>query len=465
MSNTDKQRLPPYDEAAERAVLGSILQEPSRCMYLCQHAGVTFETFYVPAHRTIYMAISLLCSRPKVTLDLVTLATALREADQFDAVGGTSALEKLIDDTPTSANIESYIAIIRDRELRRRAITIIRKSEADLFSPGTLCHDAIIDGLEAELSGLRINTSINITRLSDYKAEKLTQWRDAKDKGFVGVPTCFPELNKYLGGYRPGVMTILAGYRGEGKSSLLRQQCIWLAKEGYRVALFSLEDPGDIAAASIVGSHAGLSVFAFDTGMYADHNARLNQMASAWDSLANLPFWMVANSMSMDQIVATANLLRQRNMIDILAVDHLQLIQPYQLPRMTRNDTMAGYSQAIVGIAKRHNIPVLPTSQLSRDCEKESRKPRLSDLRDSGTLEQDARQVMILWKHTDEDFHRLEIEKNNFGVSHKTVRLWRLDGKQKFTDSHEEYLALQAEKTAGGGGPRGSYPQEQDNEE
>jgi len=424
------ERPPPFNESAERAVLGSILLDPDGVMYLCGKHGITADSFYIPAHRITYAAMVSLRARPRNHLDAVTVADELGRTGQLDAAGGALAMERMIDATPTASHAAYYIEIVADCHVRRRAIAAVRKAELALHDLDAPDIDTI-GHLSGELATLRSLSGLDIATLHSFKDGKIEQWRAAKGKGYVGIPTSFTELNKVLGGWRCKVMSIIGGYRGCGKSTIARQECLWLAKQGYKVGLFSLEDPGDIAAAGMVGNHADISTFALDTGSYANP-IMIENMAAAWDHLKDLPLWIVAASMTVDQIIATSNAIKRQHGLDILFVDHLQLIKPYELPHTNRNNTLAVYSQAIVGLTQSLDIPIVCLSQLSRAAEQGNRAPMLSDLRDSGTLEQDARQVILLY--AEDDHYVLDVAKNNFGVSAKRVDVRRLDGKQRFEE-------------------------------
>jgi len=425
-----EERTPPFNESAERAVLGSILLAPDGVMYLCGKHGITEDSFYVQAHRITYAAMVRLRARPRSHLDAVTVADELNRTGQLEAAGGALSLERMIDATPTAEHAEYYIEIVADCHVRRRAIAAVRKAELALHDMEAPDIDTI-GHLSGELATLRSLSGLDIATLHSFKDGKIEQWRAAKGKGYVGIPTSFNELNKVLGGWRKRVMSIIGGYRGQGKSTLARQECLWLAKQGYRVALFSLEDPGDIAAAGMVGNHANVSTFALDTGSYRDPDI-IDRMEEAWDQLKDVPLKIVAGSMTVDQIIATANAIRRQYGLDILFIDHIQLIKPYELPHTNRNNTLAVYSQAIVALTQSLDIPIVCLSQLSRSAEHDNRAPMLSDLRDSGTLEQDARQVILLY--VEDDHYVLDVAKNNFGVSAKRVNVQRLDGKQRFEE-------------------------------
>jgi replicative DNA helicase len=270
-----------------------------------------------------------------------------------------------------------------------------------------------------------------VRQLADFRHDKIEQWRAAKGKGYIGIPSSLDDVNRYLGGYRAGVMLVLGGFRGEGKSTLARQEAFGIAQKGYKTLVCSLEDPGDIAAAGIAGNYANRSVFHLDTG--ADDQAHIDQIDYDWASLSSVPLHITSGSMTIEDIETAAMIHKARHGLDFIVIDHIQFITPYKMPGMDRNGTVATYSQRIVAMLTKHGIPGLILSQLSRDSEKESRKPRLSDLRDSGCIEQDARAVMLLYFNAQDGHHRLEIAKNNFGISGKTFKIKREDGRQRFT--------------------------------
>jgi len=404
---------------AERALLGGVLSDPSMVMYSCDQLNISPESFNDPRHQRLYaeMVRQSKAGRP---VDVLSL-----EAVEKDM----KFLTDLIEACTTVAHSHYYAQLVRDEEVKRVArakmwMAIQNLEETD--KP----HQEVIEAVQIELATVCEHNQVKAYKLKDLKDAKIEEWTASKDKGFVGVPSSLPGVNEYLGGYRKGVMSILAGYRGEGKSTMSRQEALGMAEKGYKVALYSIEDPADIAAAGIIGNLAGESVFGLDIGKYTAES--LQNMDETWDKAGDLPLWIISQPMTITQIVGHASLMKARHGIDFVMIDHIQFIQPYRLPQTSRNDTMATYGGSVVNLAKALDIPVLCLSQLSRDSEKQNRKPRLSDLRDSGTLEQDARQVMILYFDRELNCHVLEIAKNNFGISHKDLHMKRVDGRQRF---------------------------------
>lgn len=292
---------------------------------------------------------------------------------------------------------------------------------------------AVIQRVQGELSMMQTqsNQFCKAHHITEFCDAKVSAWRQAKGTGYVGIPSTFQKLNTYLGGYRRKVMTVLGGYRGEGKSTIARQEAHGVAKLGFRALVVSLEDPEDIAQAGIAGNEASISVFHLDTGNGFDVN--IDTIESAWRGMAALPLHTAA-AMTIDEIVSLATIQKARHGLDFIVIDHLQYISPYTLPRMDRNGTIATYSQKICGLAKTLDVAVLVLSQFSRDSEKMSRRPKLSDLRDSGTIEQDARAVLLLSYDSNLNHHLLEVAKNNNGVSKVDIGVRRLDGKQRFEE-------------------------------
>jgi replicative DNA helicase len=381
--------------------------------------------------------------------DLVSIADQLKRDGNLDKLGGEVYLHRLIDSCPTIAHTAYYLKILMDKAQRRAGIETARAMEAELYEEESdRTATDIIAEHQSRLVSFGCHNTLRIRKLKDYAPEKLEQWEAAKGTGHVGVPSMIPGVNYYLGGYRPGTVIVLGGFRNEGKSTITRQDCKELAKHGFPVGLFTIEDPGDIASASMVGSEAGVSVIDLDTGRAPDET--MLKVLSTWDKMGDLPLYIIDGAITIGQIGMFATVLVQRYGVRMIWIDHVQKIPPYCLPRMSRNDTMATYSQALTEYAKRLRIPIGVVSQLSRESEKEKRKPRLSDLRDSGTLEQDARQVLLLYWDGVAKHHYCEIAKNNYGVSYKRIGVRRMDGRQMF-DLVDDNLEMGFCNTGGGG--------------
>jgi replicative DNA helicase len=293
-----------------------------------------------------------------------------------------------------------------------------------------------VDNVISALVHLTETGDIPIYSMGDLREDKINQWETALEKGFVGVPFCLPSVNSILGGWRNGCFSIIGAYRGSGKSTLARQDAYHNAMNGRNVLLLSLEDPADIAGAGIAGLHSGQNTFLLDKG--EGGQTMIDKLNNGWKEIADMPLRIISCPLTMTKIVATAEMLHKKQPLDIIYVDHIQFISPLIMPHMSRNDTLSHYSLELSGLAKRLNIPVVALSQLNRNSEQQNRKPKLSDLRDSGSLEQDARQVLILFWDGEKKHFQIEVAKNNYGASFQTVGVYRCDGKNKFEEVKNE---------------------------
>jgi replicative DNA helicase len=405
----------------EKALIGCILIDSNASLYACKERRITGDSFSDPDLCKMFCAIDHMAKSSKA-IDVLTVS---------DKAGiDIGVLDGIMRDTPTAAHVGHYAEEVKTAEQARELARMLDRAQLDIKQGVSV--PQLVKTLQAGLIEVSDNNAVKVKKLSDLREQKIEQWKAAQEHGFIGVPFTLPTVNRSLGGWRPKCVGIIAGYRGEGKSTLMRQQCLELAKAGKGVALFTLEDPDDIAGASMVGAHAEISVFGLDTGRCAPD--KLNQIDQAWRQVGDIPLFIMSGSLGVDEIDTTAQMLKMKHDIDIVFVDHVQYIAPLIMRGMSRNDTMAYYSQRFSAMSKKLDIPVVLASQLSRDSEKQGRKPKLSDLRDSGTLEQDARQILLLYFDGEKDNHIIELAKNNFGESRKEVDVKRLDGRQKFEE-------------------------------
>jgi len=405
----------------EKALIGCMLLDSNVGIYACKENRITGDSFTDPDLCKLFCAIEHL-ARASTPIDILTVS---------DMAGvDIGILDAIIHDTPTAAHVGHYAEKVKVAERGREVATMLARAQTDLKQGVSV--PELVKTLQAGLIEVSDNNAVKVKKLADLREQKIEQWKAAQEHGFIGVPFTLPTVNNSLGGWRPGCVGIIAGYRGEGKSTLMRQQCLELAKAGRGVALFTLEDPDDVASSSMVGAHAEISVFGLDTGR--SHPDKINQIDQAWRQIGDIPLFIMSGSLGVDEIDTTAQMLKMKHDIDIVFVDHVQYIAPLIMRGMSRNDTMAYYSQRFSAMSKKLDIPVVLASQLSRASEQQERKPKMSDLRDSGTLEQDARQILLLYFDKEKDNHIIEVAKNNFGESRKEVDVKRMDGRQKFEE-------------------------------
>jgi replicative DNA helicase len=398
---------------SEKQVLGAILYD-SDVIYLAQKHGITEKSFTTSANKHIWTIITGLSGKGKL-FNSVDVGAGLDHNEH-------TYLMSLIDGLTTSAHAEYYIKETRQDERKAACLDIMAKG----------VEGKPIDEVIEELVRANSPEDIPIYQMKDLREDKIAQWKLAKTSGFVGVPFFITGINKYLGGWRKGCLAIIGGYRGEGKSILLREDAYTDAKAGRPVLFFSLEDPADIACASIAGLHSEVSTFYCDTG--EAYPEQLAKIEDGWKEIDNLPLWLISRNINITQICALSEMMSIRHKIEVIYLDHIQYISPLVMQGMNRTQTLAHYSLTLSSLAKKLDVPIVVASQLSRDSEKDNRKPRLSDLRDSGCLEQDARQVLLLFWDGEKCHHVLSVAKNNYGISGKEVDVWRIDGKQHFSE-------------------------------
>jgi replicative DNA helicase len=399
MSSVDQsgRRLPPYSEEAERGVLGSALIESTRVIELCSMKSVSPDSFYVPAHRLLFEQLTDLYQGAKA-IDLLTVGEHLKNSGKLDQAGGYGFLEGLIDSTPTAAHAEFYIDIIQQKHLLRRIITQAAETIDSCYSP------------DEEAEELLSRTEEAFFELSDTKTGSSEDWQKVvyKTAGQIidgnitdsGVPTGFADLDKELRGLHNTDMIVLAARPSMGKTSLAMNiaEHAALGRGGnrkYAVGVFSLEMSQEQLVRRMLYSKAGVPAWK-DFFSESDRT----RISSAADQLGKATI-IVDDSAGLDVMDLRARARRMKRIygVELLVIDYLQLLHDKRRARDGRQQETASISNSIKAMAKELKIPVLILSQLSRAPEqggREGNKPRLSDLRDSGAIEQDADVVLLL---------------------------------------------------------------------
>ncbi len=399
-------RLPPYSEAAERGVLGAILLESSRILDLAIENRITAESFFVPAHRMIYSAMLRMLNTGQA-VDLLTLADHLRGHAELEQVGGEIYLEKLVDSTPTVAHAAFYIDIVRQNFLLRAIIHCARDAESSCYDP------------EQSADGLLSRVEQNFLNITEDQHGSVTLWTDAvgevmehvekvfQTKRGIGtaISTGFSNLDKVLIGLRPGEMSVLAARPSMGKTSLAMNIAEHVAlgtkdpdSKSRAVGIFSLEMSWFSLVQRMLCCRAEIPGFQLAQGYVSDDfHRRLVQAASVLQKARIV--MDDTGGLDVMELRARARRMRKKYGIELVVVDYLQLLNCREYARQGRQLETAAISSNLKAMAKELNLPVLVLSQLSRAPEQRSDKdgrPKLSDLRDSGAIEQDADVVLML---------------------------------------------------------------------
>ena len=395
-------RVPPHSEDAERAVLGCALQDAARILDLCIERQISPESFYVQRHQSLFETMLALHEARK-PVDFVTVAERLRETNRLDAVGGEDELARLISGTPTTAHAEYYLQRVYENHLLRRIIDAARVVTEDCYQG------------EAEAESLLNVAEESFFRLSEKKTGVERTWKQLIDQeaieverlltekqGITGVSTGFMDIDRMLLGMQPGDLIVLAARPSMGKTSLALNvaENVALGARGQPpkpVAVFSLEMSAESLVRRMVCCHAGVPAQNLSTGNVSKEDHGL--LMGAMDALAKAPIYVddTAGLEAID-LRARARRLKRKYGVELIVVDYLQLMNFSKFAQEGRQRETAAISQALKGMAKELKVPVLVLSQLSRAPETREKNavPKLSDLRDSGAIEQDADVVMLL---------------------------------------------------------------------
>lgn len=436
---TEKKATPLFSMEAEKAVLGSILMESAHVLDLCAMSGLSSESFNAANHRATFEEIMAL-NHAGIAADCITLGNRLKDVGKLEMLGGLTFLDELVDSVLTVAHVEHWIDIVLEYQRKRKLSEMADSIKADLVTE----EDSFSITSRAEAALMQTN----VEQRTDPTPEEvvklvLNNWEAARSTGLRGVPSGFAHLRRLMGGYAE--YTIMAGRPGQGKSTLMLCEALYQASQGYPVGIASLEMSSDQCYRRIACNRADVSMYALDHGI-----AGTGQEARALNSLvevSKMPLYVSEQSHTPESLASWARRQVMKNGIQILWVDYLQILCPSQrYSGMTERIT--DFSGMMLRLRKQLKIPVVVLSQLSRLSDRENRPPKLSDLRDSGAIEQDAHTVIFVSDHQDEamkdDLSVVSVDKNRDGA------LGRGELKKNFARQRFEEMDIQ---------PGGSYEQ------
>ena len=399
-------RLPPHSVEAEQGVLGCVLLAPHECMGECiERLKCGAEVFYDLRHRTIYEVIAEMYDK-KEAVDVITLQQRLKDRQHLEGVGGYAYLTSLPDAVPSAANLGYYIDIIREKYLLRRLIHTCSDVIGRVYD-----HEGEVDGLldEVERDVLRVSedrvesTTIGIKDLVHSAINTIEQYHQRQGM-LTGVGTGFPDLDKMTTGLHEGEMVIIAARPSMGKTSLAMNIAEHVALEQkLPVGVFSLEMTAESLVLRMLCSRSRVNLRNIRDGFLAERD--FPKLTSSAGNLAKSPLFIDDTSgLSILQLRAKARRMWQQHGIKLFVIDYLQLLHSTARRAENRQQEIADISNGIKALAKELKVPVIVLSQLNRELEKDkNRKPRLSDLRESGSIEQDADLVALLYRVANED--------------------------------------------------------------
>lgn len=380
----------PYNLEAEQATLGSVLLNRDAIVVLAP--WLKPSAFYDERHAWIYTAM-LACFHDRVPPDTRMVADRLKQANRFDAIGGYAYLARLLGDVPTSFHVEHYAAVVERHAVERRGIMAAGKIAALLYAPGDI--EAKIAAAHAELT-TALDRDSAVSGLEPISAILARRYEAVINGTPPGICTGIADYDAITGGLLPGRLVILAGRPGQGKTAIGTQIAVTVAQQGKVVCLFSLEMPREEVADRVAALKGSIN-----TQHLTQHRLTDGEIAGFVDVCGwaeGLPLYVEDKSgITSDYVRATAMRLRAEcDGLDLVVVDYVQLMTA---PRKDRNreQEVSDISRSMKALAKELGCPVLALAQLNRAVDhRADPTPVLADLRESGSLEQDADQVVFI---------------------------------------------------------------------
>jgi len=386
----------PHEPEAERAVLGAVLLDPASLLLVLEK--LKGDEFYVESHRIILGACMQLHARGEAA-DLLTVTNFLREQGTLERIGGASYLSSLVDALPDVANVSHYAGIVYDKHIKRQLIATAQR----ILTTCTLDQGLASEAVElAQRDVYRIAEDtlagglVHISGLAKTEIDHLERTRGTQAT-LTGIDTGYVRLNELTSGLQRKDLVLLAARPSMGKTSLALNICAHAAtRNGLRVAVFSLEMAAEQLVRRLLASEARVDQRRLATGYLSKSDWPKLTMAA--QSLQDVHLWIDDTpGITPLELSAKSRRLKQEQGLDLVMVDYLQLMSGGERFN-SRHEEVSAISRALKGVAKELDVPMLVLSQLSRQPERRGgdHRPQLSDLRESGSLEQDADVVMFI---------------------------------------------------------------------
>jgi len=411
MANKEKvDNLPPRNIDAEKSLLGSLLVDKEAINKVVDFLRA--EDFYNRNHQIIYEA-ALVLFEKREPIDLLNLSNRLQDSGNLEIVGGLSYLTSLANTVATSAHIASYAKIVQRKKLLRDLIDAANQID-DLGHREDEDVEILLDEAEKKLFSVSqrslTKTLVPLKTTLSSAMERITNQGDGILRGHKSG---YSDLDNLLGGFQKSDLIILAARPSVGKTAFAVNLALNIAKQNIPVGIFSMEMSVDQVVDRLIAADSGVSLWKMRTGKLSHHEEHNDflRITTACEELSEIPVFIDDSpSPNILQMRAMARRLQSEYGLGLLIIDYLQLMasnRRYDSPVQQVTEI----SRGLKGLAKELNIPIIALSQLSRAIEqREGNKPRLSDLRDSGSIEQDADLVMFI--HRDDKTNYANAERD-----------------------------------------------------
>lgn len=434
-------KLPPQNLEAEESVLGALLIDSDAIAQVAEILKPDF--FYKDIHGYIYDAIATLYTK-REPIDIVTVASKLKEKKKLKEVGGTEYLSTLANAVPTASHVRQYAKIVKDLYTKRRLIGLSSQLSELAFDESKLTEE-ILDQAESEVFALsQTHVEKGFVPIKETLAESFDRLDELQKNagGLRGVPTGFADLDETLSGMQKSNLIILAARPGVGKTAFSLNIAMQAAVAYRRkIAFFSLEMSKEELVDRLLVAQADIDAWRLKTGRLSEED--FTKLSDAMGLLADTQIFIDDTpGVSVMEVRTKARRLMAEKGIDLIIVDYLQLMRGSGLYKDNRVQEVTEISQGLKNIARELRVPVLSLAQLNRAVENRgTRQPQLSDLRDSGSIEQDSDVVMFLWREDEDEREnvKLSIAKHRNGPLRQIdlyfrgdrVRFFGVERKQK----------------------------------
>jgi replicative DNA helicase len=388
-------RVPPHSREAEESVIGAILMSDHAAAEVMDKLEP--EDFYVPAHQSIFGAIRTLFNNNQA-IDAITVSEELRKTGDLERIGGVPAVTRLLDIVPSAANVDYYAGIV-DEHAQRRSLIKAGGAVTDFaFRLDDEIHNVLDRSEQAILAVAQRRVGDSMQPIGSLFEATLLELEMLEQRGseVTGLSTGFRDLDKKLTGLHPANLVIIAARPAMGKSALTMNIATNVAMTGLPVAIFSLEMSKEEVAQRMLCSVARIDSMKVRTGNIGE--ASWPRLTDAAGKLYNAPVYVDDSPVvTVTDIRAKCRRLKRKHGLELIVVDYMQLMQGTS--RESRQQEIAEISRALKNLARELELPVIAVSQLNRNLEqREDKRPRLGDLRESGSLEQDADIVMFIYR-------------------------------------------------------------------
>lgn len=408
MASAGINKLPPQNIEAEQSVLGALMIDPNAIIKIAD--TLNLEDFYRHSHQSIYAAMMELYRKGE-SIDLLNLTNKLKGQKLLEGVGGSAYLTSLVNTVPAATHIVNYAKIVKDKKTLRDLIDASNHILSLGYNENSEVEELVDEAEQRVFKIAQRSTTkefLPVESLLQESFQRIDRLHEDNDH-LRGIPTGFKDLDRLMSGLQRSDLVILAARPSMGKTTLALDICRRATAGGASAGIFSLEMSKDQLIDRLLASEAGIDLWRLRTGQLAESD--FPKLQEAFDRLAKLPLYIDdSGSSTILEMRTLARRLQAERGLDLLVIDYLQLMRTRGRIE-NRVQEISEISRSLKSLARELNIPILALSQLSRGVEhRPDHRPKLADLRDSGSIEQDADVVMFIYR---EDAYKPATERTN----------------------------------------------------